>query len=77
MSLAFDVINIGCLSRNRFWNEEQARRVAHATCVLIRDGSKTVLVDPSLPAELLNHRLDERAGLAAQKLGVAEGRIRA
>jgi len=68
VSLAFDVINIGCLSRNRFWNEEQAKRAAHATCVLIRDGSKTVLVDPSLPAELLNHRLDERAGLTANDI---------
>jgi len=68
VSLAFDVISIGCLSRNRFWNEEQTKRAAHATCVLIRDGSRTVLVDPSLPAELLNHRLDERAGLEANDI---------
>jgi len=68
VSLAFDVINIGCLSRNRFWNEQQAKRAAHATCVLIRHESNSVLVDPSLPAELLNHRLDERAGLAADDI---------
>jgi len=68
VSPAFDVINIGCLSRNRFWNEQQAKRAAHATCVLIRDESNTVLVDPSLPTELLNHRLDERAGLAADDI---------
>ena len=64
VSLALDVINIGCLSRNRFWNEQQAKRAAHATCVLVRDEDSTVLVDPYLPAELLSHRLDERAGLA-------------
>jgi len=68
VSLAFDVINIGCLSRNRFWSEEQAKRAAHATCVLIRDENKMVLVDPSLPAELLSHRLDERAGLEAKDI---------
>ena len=68
VSLGFDVVNIGCLSRNRFWREEQTKRAAHATCVLIRDEDKTVLVDPSLPAELLSRRLDERAGLKARDI---------
>jgi glyoxylase-like metal-dependent hydrolase (beta-lactamase superfamily II) len=63
VSVVFDVVSIGCLSRNHFWNERQPVRAPHATTTLVRDGTQTILVDPSLPAELLSHRLDERAGL--------------
>jgi glyoxylase-like metal-dependent hydrolase (beta-lactamase superfamily II) len=63
MSVDYSVISIGALSRNRFWNETQPRRVAHATTTLIRDGTTTILVDPGLPSELLAQRLDERSGL--------------
>lgn len=63
MAVSFDVVSIGCLSHNRFWDEQQPVRTAHATTTLIRDGSHTILVDPSLPAEVLVHRLAERTGL--------------
>ena len=63
MALRFDIISIGTLSRNRFWNEDQSARSAHATTTLIRDGGHTILVDPSLPGEILVHRLAERTGL--------------
>jgi len=63
MALTFDVVSIGCLSHNRFWGEQGPLRSAHATTTLIRDGDQTILVDPSLPAEALVHRLSERTGL--------------
>ena len=63
MSLNHTIISIGTLSRNRFWNEQEAKRAAHSTTTLIRSGSTAILVDPGLPAELLVRRLDERAGI--------------
>lgn len=63
MSVRYTVINIGALSCNRLWNETAPRRTAHATSTLIRSGSTTILVDPSLPVEAMAHRLDERVGL--------------
>lgn len=63
MACTLDVISIGTLSRNPFWRERGQVRAAHATTTLIRDGGRTILVDPSLPAELLTHRLNERSGL--------------
>ena len=68
MACTVDVISIGALSRNPFWNEQGRLRAAHATTTLIRDGTRTILVDPSLPAELLAHRLDERAGLKPDQI---------
>ena len=68
MGVSFDVVSIGCLSHNPFWNERQPVRALHATTTLIRDGVQTILVDPSLPAELLRHRLDERTGLKPEQI---------
>ncbi|MCS7034855.1 MAG: MBL fold metallo-hydrolase [Phycisphaerae bacterium] len=58
-----DIISIGCLSRNRLWNESEAARTAHATTSLIRAAGRTILVDPGLPAAVLAARLNERTGL--------------
>ena len=63
MAMTYDVVSIGCLSRNRFWNEPDAVRVAHATTILLREDNQCILVDPSLPEEVLAHRLNERVGL--------------
>jgi glyoxylase-like metal-dependent hydrolase (beta-lactamase superfamily II) len=68
MSVSFDVVSIGCLSHNRFWNEPQPIRTAHATTTLVRDVDVTILVDPSLPAEILSHRLGERTGLKPEQV---------
>jgi glyoxylase-like metal-dependent hydrolase (beta-lactamase superfamily II) len=64
MSLRYRVISIGTLSRNRLWGETQAKRYAHATTTLVQDDRSSLLVDPSLPAEVLTQRLDERSGLS-------------
>jgi glyoxylase-like metal-dependent hydrolase (beta-lactamase superfamily II) len=70
MSLSFTVVSIGALSRNRFWDEAEPKRVAHATTTLVRDGNKTILVDPGLPAQVLAQRLDERTGLKPEQIDV-------
>ncbi|HSW45897.1 MAG TPA: MBL fold metallo-hydrolase [Phycisphaerae bacterium] len=70
MSVSYCVVSIGTLSRNRLWGEQEPRRVPHATTTLIRSGSTVILVDPSLPGEVLKHRLDERAGLRPEQIDV-------
>ena len=64
----YSVISIGALSKHPFWNETEPRRVPHATTTLIRDGEVTLLVDPSLPPEMLAARLDERTGLTPEQI---------
>lgn len=68
MSLSYTVISIGALSRNRLWGENEPVRPSHATTTLIRDQDKLILVDPSLPPEVLKQRLDERAGLKPEQI---------
>ncbi|MCZ6539743.1 MAG: MBL fold metallo-hydrolase [Chloroflexi bacterium] len=68
MSIAFNIVSIGCLSKNRFWNEAEVVRPAHATTTLIRNGDTTILVDPSLPGKLLERILHERTGLKPDQI---------
>lgn len=68
MPLSYTIVSIGALSRNRFWNETDAKRPAHATTTLVRDGSTTILVDPGLPEQVLLQRLEERTGLAPDQI---------
>lgn len=68
MGLELDIVSIGALGRNRLWNEAEPRRAGHATTTLLRDGSRTILVDPGLPSELLSQRLDERTGLRPEQI---------
>ncbi len=70
MSVTFDVVSIGTLSRNPFWGEDQPVRTAHATCTLVRDGNTTILVDPSLPGEALERLLSDRTGLKPAQIQV-------
>lgn len=63
MSISFDVVSIGALARNPFWGEEKPVRTEHATTTLVREGTTTILVDPSLPADVLEPRLSERTSL--------------
>ncbi len=62
MTVEYTVVSIGTLSKNRLWGEGAAVRTSHATTTLIRDGRRAVLVDPSLPAPILQARLNERTG---------------
>ena len=62
MAIEYSVISIGTLSRNRLWDESAAVRTSHATTTLVTDGDRKILVDPSLPGEILDARFNERTG---------------
>jgi glyoxylase-like metal-dependent hydrolase (beta-lactamase superfamily II) len=68
MAVRIEVISIGTLSSNPFWGEQGALRPAHATTTLIRDGTTSILVDPSVPRDLMLHRLVERMGLTPEQI---------
>ena len=68
MNPTVDIISIGHLSRNPYWGEQEIVRPPLATTTLIRAGESTILVDPSLPGELLEHRLFERSGLRPERI---------
>lgn len=61
------IISLGALGAHPLWNERTPVRSPHATTTLITtggDGAPThILVDPSLPAQILLPRLKERANL--------------
>ena len=63
MSATIRVISIGTLAANPHWGERGAVRPAHATTTLIVSGSAKILVDPSLPPQVIVPRLVERAGI--------------
>ena len=49
MPVSVEIISVGTLSRNRFWNETSAQRPAHATTTLLRSDETSIIVDPALP----------------------------
>jgi glyoxylase-like metal-dependent hydrolase (beta-lactamase superfamily II) len=57
------VISIGTLASHPLRNEPDHVRTGHATTTLINAGGARVLVDPSLPVQVLAARLEERAGI--------------
>ncbi len=59
----YRVISIGTLAHNPEWGERGDVRPAHATTTLIEAGDERILVDPSLPEQILVPRLAERSGL--------------
>ncbi len=59
----FRIISIGCLDAHALWGEKEAVRSGHATTTLVRSRGRTILVDPGLPAPILEARLAERANL--------------
>jgi len=61
--LRADVLAIGTLSQNRFWNEQQDVREEVSTCVLVRGGDVCLVVDPGWPEQVLRAVLFYRAGL--------------
>ncbi|MBC22777.1 MAG: hypothetical protein CMJ32_02515 [Phycisphaerae bacterium] len=63
MDLEYTVISIGQMSANPLWNERTDVRPGHATTTLVRSEEAVILVDPSLPCELLVPRLADRANL--------------
>ncbi len=62
------IVSIGALAKNALWGEKTPVRASHATTTLIREGTENILIDPSLPGNLLAARLEERTGLAPQAI---------
>jgi glyoxylase-like metal-dependent hydrolase (beta-lactamase superfamily II) len=57
------IVSIGTLPSNPLWNETGPRRTGHATTTVIKSDKTILLVDPSLPPQMLNARLQERWGI--------------
>lgn len=62
------VISIGAMACHELWNEREPVRTGHATTTLIRTQGAAILVDPGLPAQALEARLGERAGIPASAI---------
>ena len=62
MAVEYKIISIGTLSHNRLWGENASIRTAHATTTLVSDEKRLILVDPSLPGQILAARFNERTG---------------
>ena len=64
MTCAYRVISIGTMSAHPLRGEEGTVRTSHATTTLLSIDDRQILVNPSLPPQLLESRLDERASLS-------------
>ena len=62
MSVEYRIISIGTLGSNLLWNEQGKLRTQHSTTTLVTENERRILVDPSLPAEILDARMFERTG---------------
>jgi len=61
--IRLDVLAIGTLAENRFWNENVPVREEFATTVLVRSEETVLVVDPAWPDEVLQAVLFYRTGL--------------
>ena len=64
----FRVVSIGTLAHNPLWGERGDVRPGHATTTLVEAGDAKILVDPSLPEQILVPRLAERSGLKPEAI---------
>lgn len=64
----YRIISIGTLAAHPLWGERGEVRTPHATTTLLRGGDRSIIVDPSLPGEILEARVRERSGLSAAQI---------
>ena len=57
------IASIGTLASHPLWNEKGVPRTGHATTTVIKSDSSVLLVDPSLPPQMIDAKLQERWGL--------------
>ena len=62
------IASIGTLAHHPLWQEGGEPRIAHATTTIIKSEGAVLLVDPSLPPELMNARLRERWGMLLEEV---------
>jgi len=63
MSVDYRVISAGAMAAHPLWNEGQNVRAAHTTTTLVSSGDAHIIVDPSLPSQMLGPRMAERSSL--------------
>jgi glyoxylase-like metal-dependent hydrolase (beta-lactamase superfamily II) len=68
MAASLKIISIGAMSAHPLWNEKGDVRAAHTTTSLVVSGDAVILVDPSLPPQILLPRLSERTGKGAESI---------
>lgn len=61
--MQYHIVSIGAMERNPLWNEREPVRTGHATTTLIVAADKRILVDPGLPPQVLEARLNERVNM--------------
>jgi len=66
--LQFRVISIGALSAHPLWGEKTATREGHCTTTLVESGNRKIIVDPSLPPQILLPRLQSRTGVTCDQI---------
>ena len=59
----FRGISIGTLAAPPLWDESVDVRTGHATTTLVEAEDRRILVNPSLPGQIIEARLGERAGI--------------
>lgn len=62
------IASIGTMANNPLWNEKGSPRTGHATTTVIKTGNAVLLVDPSLPSQILDARLQERWGMRLSEI---------
>lgn len=66
--LQFRVISIGTLAFNPLWGERGPTREGHATTTLIEAGDRKIIVDPSLPGNILLPRMQSRTSIKPSEI---------
>lgn len=57
------ICSIGTLATNPLWHEKGSPRTGHATATIIKSGDAVLLVDPSLPPQMVDAHIQERWGI--------------
>ncbi len=66
--LQFRVISIGALGAHPLWGEKTATREGHCTTTLVESGNRKIIVNPSLPPQILLPRLQSRTGVTCDQI---------
>ena len=66
--LQFRVLSVGTLAMNPLWGEKVPTREGHATTTLIEAGNRRIIVDPSLPANILQPRMQSRTPITCDAI---------
>ncbi|MBG81524.1 MAG: hypothetical protein CMJ39_12560 [Phycisphaerae bacterium] len=64
----YRVISLGTLAVHPLWKEKSAARTPHATTTLVSTEDEHILVNPSLPGQILHARIAERAPVAVEDI---------